>query len=461
MLFRLLNQIANYPIAKGQTRGKLLPGLLNAGWVMGLIVGIFGGLMTQADLVIVSSKTADVYQHHRVCGALLQNEVVYAEKVKGDQDWLQVWMDGQPYLSRRKNFLSEADINIQYRRDKLFLENRLNQIDREQQSNLKRRNELRDYILEVEWDQTACYQTKIVITPQQITGAKGPSSRAVLMSGQTPPEIQYKYYDKIPLAKSRRLIRDWEKEIEKLDKRSRELNQDRRNLLSDRIANEMRYRATTNLLQRFLKNNRTYRQELHLVTTNQVSLFENRSKRTELEKGDLVIAQQDKRYMDRLEVLIDDKIYDSPRDSYQSWTDWEITDAIAIATINDQIAEVNHRIEELDRLTDNYQSFIDDLTYVAGLDEEYVYFRHQRNSSLHASQRAKYWVQIPRDGREMVHRPRANRLLRQWKTEVEAINSTIASKWQEIEELNQKLLAQEYNRNNTLIRSAALGFIGK
>ncbi len=426
-----------------------------------MLGGFLGSAVVWGDLVVVTVRTADVYHNNRVRGALLQNEVVYAERVRGDQDWLHIWMDGQPYLSRRKNFLSEADLNIQYRRDKLFIDSRLAQIDRELQSNAERRGELRDYILEVEWDQTSCYQVKIVIEPQQVTGSSNAASHTVLMSGKRPPEIHYKYYDKISLGKSRRLLRDWEKEIDKLTRRDQELMNEYQQFLADQISNEKGYKATVDRFQRFLKSNDTYRQELYLVSANHASLFENRVKKRELEKDDLVIAQPDKRYLDRLEVLMGNRFYDSPLGAYQSWNDWELACTITAATINNRIALDNRCIEELEKSINSYQEFIDDLTYVVGISDEYVYFRHRRINKRSPSPRDEYWLRIPSESREMVHRPRAKRLLKQWQEELAELKSKVDSKWIEIEKANQELLSLEEKRNEIYLRSSALGYIGK
>ena len=416
----------------------------------------------KAELAVVSSDNADLFQHKRRVDTLRFGEIVRAKDHKTDPEWLTIKTQEGVYLSHKKNFLTHSEFITNVNTTKALLKNTEASLTEAIEANYDKKGKLYACILQIDWDQAALFRIPIYGPNVHNQASENKHSRD---TPGLPGNIQnsfaprYRNVEKISSSKARRIKRDVENELKDLEEIHRTLT-DKRLALSKQLASKEAYFYQLNsAFQKYSESPRTYRQSPYLVIAEYATLYKGVNSVGGLHKRDIVIGEPNRDDTSRLRILKNSKWYDSPAKPFRSQSKIKGNYIHRTGRIKAEIRDIEEKVTLLHLRETLYNSYIEDLSYFC--TRFYDQGSHLQENSAHVfdyAVPALYSSKIPEYGSEVINPARARRTIKKWRKELNELKLELENQEILLTSLHGKLTSIQSSYDDLLDRFDTLMF---
>lgn len=287
---------------------------------------ILGLAAAHAELYAVGDEAVELYRNQRVATHLPPGQIVEAVPLERNPKWLKVTWGNGAYEADGQGFVSAADIRTSGRLRLASLEQAAAVIAQNLDASLRRRTALADAILAARFDSTVVYQTTQYLTVPV-------AGRQTLQSTQT-------IEDKLEPNRARRVIRDWEAELQKLEGTIDKLRQQRLDSVAARRRMERRLEGYERRFQLYQADPANYRKDLYIVVDSPAQLFLDKVHRDTLPVNTVVEAVPHASNPDWILIARKGAVYESRAENFRSRSRLEDEHAVRAVTDTQVLADL-------------------------------------------------------------------------------------------------------------------------
>ncbi len=399
-------------------------------------------------MVIVSSKKADLFREKRVQRNLKYGDIVRAESVESDSEWVRVQHHGEIFVARKNDFRNRAEIDLAFELAKIDAETKLTEVEDELSDNVESQNRLHRTMLKVHMDRMTAFMIPSVIRAGE---PRISSTRLITVDANGRPrestpgisvsrdyKVKNRHIDKLTGNKAKRLIQDLQTGLKKAGKEFQHLRGKCRELIQKIFSEEIRWNYLHRRLDQFEQAESDLApNELYLVTGNDVRLYQEKMARRQLAKGTVVIGRPNSQHGDWLKIVVGGDAYDSRTRFFTNHWQWEVEQCgtrIRIETDSEYLAADVDMLRFMEKL---YQELVLKLEVDLNTNGDLVILNDIKDNCAIC---AANDVRCPHGVVETLDRTAARRSRDAWRSELVKVREAIKSKRSRIAGLRRELV---------------------
>ncbi len=402
-----------------------------------LTIGLPVAQEAAAELAVVRSRSAVLYQDSKEMLSLARGQILSSFVHGGDERWLVVTYADDQYLARKSAFRTESELRRVFQRDLVRNETRLALVKDEIRTYSKETENLINYIFQVKWDRNIFYRIALSEFTTAIDNQTGSESK--VLTEPVEGERKYRYVQKITAYRARELRKAWQRRLRQTEEVLDDLRSERTELELKLLRDRLEFVRLSKSFRQYEAAAATYQDSLYMVNGSKVGLYNGSKKVNDLKKGDIIRAHPSKQNRHRLEILSGGTTYDTPVKSYRSKSDLFITHTETVLSLELKARILAERREFIQQQELLYARYIPDLVYGAPIAGEFIPFRPQHwNITI---PRGLYTKRLfPTDGTQVAHGERARNSIERWREEMYQLHTVRLEMEREEMELERQVL---------------------
>jgi hypothetical protein len=364
------------------------------------------------DLYVVVDEKITLYlDRHLQHANLLVGDVVEGTTHPTYRDWLKVTVDGQVYDSRAKYYLSRAKFRESIAHDRADLVSRIERYTDRIDDARDEVWELRSAIAAIEFDSSVEFQEKTIVTNAAPAGGQ-PTMKAV-----------YTYRNKVSPSQAKRQARDWQGDIDGLEKQVDDWESKRRDDVASLAVLDYNRQFFERRFQAYAINHVSRLMVPYLVTADKVNVYDGDHFISQLKADQVVLGRPNHRSSRWLRVQVGDQTLDARAGRFASRQDVEKDAVSRLARLRQYVADLQARIDLLAARGKQLKSLRVSLQYESRVTRVplaiYPFAADYPGRAYYIGRSA------PRDTTQMVDLGRARRVQRDWEDRLGVIQDSL------------------------------------
>ena len=372
-----------------------------------LFVVVATGYASQAqgEVLVVWEDDTPLYRNRRLVDSLDRGQMVRQSGDTPYAGWVRVSWRGKRYNVNRDHVKSRAQVREIYAERLQTIENRILRLKEAREFTVRRLHLLHEALLQIQLDRVIAYEYTVATYSHSDNDDISGNRRHV---GK--PVLKTRRVAKVSSSRSRRLEREWREEIDALWGDAQDAADAYVQACGKRAYRQVELAEYERRFARAAAG-RSAERKMYLVNQDRAPLYKNRRIVKELDRGDAVRAREHERYAQWLVVTWGGETYNSPGKHYHSRLQLISTCKPELAAAECRRTVFRENLELVTAALELLDLMSVSLEVINARSGAYVPFSGgiagRYNSFYPAPTR-------PEDGRQVIMRHRAYRLLREW-----------------------------------------------